>query len=326
MKSIFRPLLLLLFSAAAFAVEAQIDMQLSQYWAAPAYYNVGATGAGDKLNFMVGTRQQWIGIEGAPKSFWGRADMPLRFLGGHHGVGVVFSSTTEGLFSNMVFGAQYAYKLKIKNSFLCFGVQLGLVDQKFDGTKVEIPTSDAHTPAGEDEDIPTTEVEGMAFDCAFGIYYVHPKFYVGLSSTHLTEPTIRYDDSSGSGSENGYETFVSRLYYFMAGGNIPFRNPLYEIQPSMMVKTDFNIFTAEATVRLRYNKLFWGGIGYRWNEAVSIMIGGEFKGFILGYSYDLPVTAVLRASSGSHEVFVGYSMKLDLSDKNKTKHKSIRIL
>ena len=58
----------------------------------------------------------------------------------------------------------------------------------------------------------------------------------------------------------------------------------------------------------------------------SFMIGGEFKGFILGYSYDLPVTAMLRASSGSHEVFVGYSMKLDLSDKNKTKHKSIRIL
>jgi type IX secretion system PorP/SprF family membrane protein len=154
---------------------------------------------------------------------------------------------------------------------------------------------------------------------------VHRYFHVGLSATHLTEPTVRYQDS-GSENDNGFEFFVPRQFYFMAGGNIPLRNPLYEIQPSMMVSTDLNVFTAEATVRLRYNKLFWGGIGYRWNDAVSILLGAEFKGFIVGYSYDLPVTAVLKASSGSHEVFVGYSMKLDLSDKNKTKHKSIRIL
>lgn len=307
-------------------IQAQADMQLTQYWAVPSYYNAGAAGQGDKLNFMLGTRQQWLGIEGAPSSFWGRVDMPLRFLGGHHGIGVTFSSTGEGLFSNMIFGAQYAYKLKIKKSFLCFGVQLGMVDQKFDGTKVEIPSSDHHTPAGEDEDIPTTEVSGMAFDAAFGIYYVHPYFQVGLSATHLTEPTIRYDDSSGTGSENGFEFFVPRQFYFMASGNIPLRNPLYEVQPSLMVSTDLNVFTAEATVRLRYNKFFWGGLGYRWNDAVSIMLGAEFKGIVIGYSYDLPVTAVLKASSGSHEVFVGYSMKLDLSDKNKTKHKSIRIL
>lgn len=325
MRHILRHIILATLCVVPFVVQAQTDIQLSQYWAAPSYYNAGATGQGDKMNILAGTRQQWLGIEGAPSSFWGRADMPLRFLGGHHGIGVAFSSTQEGLFSNMVFGAQYAYKLKIKKSYLCFGVQLGLVDQKFDGSKVEIPSSDHHTPLGEDEDIPTTEVSGMAFDAAFGIYYVHPNFHVGLSATHLTEPTVRYQDS-GSQNDNGYEFFVPRQFYFMAGGNIPLRNPLYEVQPSILVSTDLNVFTAEATVRVRYNKLFWGGLGYRWNDAVSIMLGAEFKGFILGYSYDLPVTAVLKASSGSHEVFVGYSLKLDLSDKNKTKHKSIRIL
>ncbi len=327
MRRLLLHIILIVLCVLPLQVQAQADMQLSQSWAVPSYYNAGATGQGDKLNIMVGTRQQWIGIEGAPSSFWGRADMPFRFLGGHHGVGITFSSTQEGLFSNMVFGAQYAYKLKIKKSFLCFGLQAGMVDQKFDGTKVEIPSSDHHTPAGEDEDIPTTEVSGMAFDAAFGVYYMHPSFYLGLSATHLTEPTIRYEDSgSGGGNENGFEFFLPRQFYFMAGGNIPLKNPLYEVQPSMMVSTDLNVFTAEASVRLRYNKVFWGGLGYRWNDAVTIMLGGEFKGIIIGYSYDLPVTAVLKASSGSHEVFVGYSMKLDLSDKNKTKHKSIRIL
>lgn len=327
MRRLLQHIILVVLCVLPFAAHAQMDIQLSQYWAAPSYYNAGAVGQGDKLNILAGTRQQWIGIEGAPSAFWGRVDMPFKILSSHHGVGITFSSGTEGLFSNMVFGAQYAYKYKIKKSYLCIGVQAGIVNQKFDGTKVEIPSSDHHTPAGEDEDIPTTEIEGLSFDMGLGIYYVHPYFNVGISVTHLTEPTIRYDDSSGSGqNENGFEVFVPRQFYFIAGGNIPLKNPLYEIQPSVMVSTDLNVFTAEATVRLRYNKFFWGGVGYRWNDAVSIMAGAEYKGFILGYSYDLPVTAVLKASSGSHEVFVGYSMKLDLSDKNKTKHKSIRIL
>ena len=56
------------------------------------------------------------------------------------------------------------------------------------------------------------------------------------------------------------------------------------------------------------------------------MIGAEYKNFIAGYAYDYPVSAIVKASSGSHEVFLGYRMKLDLSNKNKNKHKSIRIM
>lgn len=52
----------------------------------------------------------------------------------------------------------------------------------------------------------------------------------------------------------------------------------------------------------------------------------EFKGFFLGYSFDYALTDINRASSGSHEIFLGYKLKLDFSEKNKNKHKSIRIL
>ena len=56
------------------------------------------------------------------------------------------------------------------------------------------------------------------------------------------------------------------------------------------------------------------------------MIGADYKNFMLGYSYDYPVSAIVKATSGSHEVFLGYSLKIDFSNKNKNKHKSIRIL
>ena len=56
------------------------------------------------------------------------------------------------------------------------------------------------------------------------------------------------------------------------------------------------------------------------------MVGAEFKNITVGYSYDYPISNMSKASSGSHEVFLGYKVKLDLREKNKNKHISIRIM
>ncbi len=55
-------------------------------------------------------------------------------------------------------------------------------------------------------------------------------------------------------------------------------------------------------------------------------MGVELKNFFVGYSYDYPISKISVGSTGSHEVMVSYNVKLDLSEKNKNKHKSIRIM
>ena len=112
----------------------------------------------------------------------------------------------------------------------------------------------------------------------------------------------------------------------MAGSNIPVKNTLFEVIPSVLVKSDFTFTTAEITGRVRWRKFLSLGVGYRYDDAVSLVLGAELKNFYIGYSYDYPTSAISKASSGSHEIFAGYSLKLDLSDKNKNKHKSIRIM
>jgi hypothetical protein len=96
--------------------------------------------------------------------------------------------------------------------------------------------------------------------------------------------------------------------------------------PSVLVKTDFTFTRIDVTARVRYKKFLTAGVAYRHDDAVSAMLGAEFKGFFIGYSYDYPLTAISKASSGSHELVLGYNFKLNLSDKNKNKHKSIRIM
>ncbi len=119
---------------------------------------------------------------------------------------------------------------------------------------------------------------------------------------------------------------LPRMVYFIGGSNIPIKNSLFELQPSFLVKTDFKSATADITMRARYNKFISFGIGYRWQDAVSAMVGVDFKGFFIGYSYDYPLSAIGKVSSGSHEVVVGYQLKLDFNGKNRNKHKSIRIM
>lgn len=96
--------------------------------------------------------------------------------------------------------------------------------------------------------------------------------------------------------------------------------------PSVIVASDFTFTTAVITARARYKKLFTIGVGYRWDDAVYATLGAEIKGFFIGYSYDYSTSAIAKASSGSHEVFAGYKLKLNLGDKNRNKHKSVRIM
>ena len=138
--------------------KAQIDTQFSQYWALPGYYNPAAAGSSDKLNILTSTRQQWIGMPGAPQTYFVTGDMPFKFLKQNHGVGLVVTSETEGLYSHLILGAQYAFKIKLWKGVLSLGIQLGMLDERFDGTQVSIPTSDYHQAT--DDGIPTTELQG----------------------------------------------------------------------------------------------------------------------------------------------------------------------
>lgn len=318
----------LLCAVFALPAAAQNDVQMTQYWAVPAFYNPAASGQGDFIRIRGGARLQWIGIENAPKSFLGTADMAVK-LGKKHrmGVGVSVNQESLGLFQNLLIGAQASYKFKFLKGTWSIGIQPGYYNTKFKGSEVYIPEGDDyHQPT--DEAIPTTDVTGNAFDISAGIMYSHKYFNVGISCLHITQPTVEFSaEGAESASESAtYVTTVPRQMYFTADGNIPIKNSLISLQPSLMVRTDFSNFSAEVTMRATFKKFISFGLGYRYKDAVSAMIAAEFKNFFIGYSYDYPTSAISKASSGSHEIVAGYIIKLNYGEKNKNKHRSIRIM
>ncbi len=314
----------------AVSAVAQTDANIAQYYEVPSAFNPSAIGNTDYIRIRGGARLQWLGIDNAPRTFMGVADMPFKLGAKRLAVGVEVKQESLGLYKSLDFGVQIAYKLRKWGGLWSIGIQPGIFDQSFRGSEVYIPDEDDYHQ-GTDDAIPTSDIHGTAFDIAAGLWYEHPRFYAGISCTHLTSPTVTMNAESASGGsetsgDRKYQFQARRTLYFTAGCNIPVKNTLFEIVPSVLVKSDFGFTTGELTARARYRKLFSFGVGYRWNDAVIATIAAEIKNFYVGYSYEYATSAIRSASSGSHEMFIGYSLKLDLSDKNRNRHKSVRIM
>ena len=315
--------LMLVLGATAFQASAQIDAQLTQNWAVPSYYNPSAIGNVDFIHITAGSKLQWIGVKHAPMSFFAMGDMPFKFLNRRWCTGLLLQQENVGLFSTQTIAAQLAWKKKMMGGTLNVGVQAGLLNQTFKGDSIFMPENDQYHTSVDDA-IPHGVVTGRALDVAAGVMFVHKWFWVGISGTHLTAPTITL--KAGENEEDLYEFDTGRFFYFMAGSNIPIKNTLFEIQPSVLVKTDTKFYQAEVAARIRYNKFLSGGFAYRYNDAVSAMFGAEFKNFFIGYAFDFPISAMNKATHGSHELIMNYNVKLDMGERNRNKHKSIRIM
>lgn len=296
----------------AFVAKGQQETQLSHYYMAIGHYNPAYAGSSTNLNLFALSRLQYVGVPDAPKSFLVTADLPFNFEKIHTGLGLSIYSESIGLFNTMHFAAQFAYRYKILGGILSAGLQLGVVSQTFDGTQIDTPDET------EDEALPTTEVTGSGLDINAGIYYQRKNLYMSIAATHLNQPDLTLGEK--------YYSYIPASYNFIAGYNIQLQNSLFELKPSVFVLTDLTNFYTDLTARMEYNKMFNGGIAYRINNSVALLVGARLGRFEVGYSYGIPTTSFVRATTGSHELMIRYRFKLHKTNTGHYKHKSVRIL
>ncbi len=292
-------------------LKAQWDAQVSQYWKVKTFFNPAFGAEKDSIQATLLHRQQWVGVDNAPKTFIVSADMPVNFMGRKHGVGILAMSESIGLFKNTSIGAQYVYKKRWKKNILNVGVQLGFTSIGFDASQID--------KAGQEdiEDIGATD-QTKVFDGNIGIAWVAPKYYIGISSTHITQPNFDIGDD--------ITTYIARAYYFTAGYNMRLGKSSYELQPSVLIKADNTVVQYDATARLVYKRMFNGGVSWRKDDGWVFLLGINIFGIDAGYAYDLSTSEITVKSKGSHEFFVRYAMPIKLSKSGQTSHKSIRIL
>ena len=292
---------------------AQQEPSFAHYWAMEPSFNPAAAGKESKLNVTGAYAMTLTGFENAPKTMNIGADMPLMLLNAYHGVGVQLMNDQIGLFTHQRLALQYAYKHRMFGGMLSVGLQVGMLSEKFRGSEADLETPD-------DPAFTKTDASGTGLDLSAGLYYTHRNWYAGLSVLRATSPAIELGDRSILN--------ISRMYYLTGGYNIKLRNPFFTIHPSVLAHTDGTVYRVDVTTRVKYThdkKMLYAGLAYSPTNSVTALVGGNFHGVTLGYSYEV-YTKALKIGNGSHELFVGYQMELDLSKKGRNRHQSVRIL
>ena len=69
----------------------------------------------------------------------------------------------------------------------------------------------------------------------------------------------------------------------------------------------------------------YGGLMYSPTVSVGLLLGFDFHGINIGYSYEA-YTGGVGALNGTHEIVIGYQTDLNKFKKGKNMHKSVRLL
>ncbi|MCQ2329741.1 MAG: PorP/SprF family type IX secretion system membrane protein [Paludibacteraceae bacterium] len=309
-------ILIILSVVVSVGVKAQSDGIYSQYMHIKHYYNPATVGEGDLMKIFLAQRLQWIGIKNAPKTTLFTTSLPFKVKKTNHAVGIQFVNDMYGIFSNQQINAQYNYKFKFDYGTLSLGANLGVVNLICYGDSVHMVESEYHTDG--DPAVPTGKQSGVGFDCGVGVYFSNARWYAGISALHLPGANILMGDK--------YHYKLQQVMTAVGGYNFTLRDKRYQLKPSILVYTDFASWQMYLSLLLDYNHKFWGGISYSIQNAVSFSFGAEIiNGLELGYCYDLPASSIIRASHGSHELYLSYDFNV-FAKKTATKHKSIRIL
>ncbi|HIA11284.1 MAG TPA: type IX secretion system membrane protein PorP/SprF [Flavobacteriales bacterium] len=278
---------------------AQQEPQFSQNMFNILPVNAGIAGMNDAICANVLYRNQWTGFVGAPKTGLFNIEAPIKFpLIAGLGVGATLWTDKIGL-SNQ-FGAKLAlnFRFNVGPGQLGVGLQGGFLNQSLDGSLLNPFVSD-----GSDESIPASGVSAGAGTFGIGIMYKTDMFYAGISSTQLTESTLKYA---------GIAYNLKRHIYVTAGMTKRLNSTL-EIKPSIWYNYDGAVaHQIDLNVLLMYNNQFWGGVSYRMLDVDALvpMIGIQWNNLKVGYSYDIMLQRLRGFSTGTHEIMIGYCFKV----------------
>ncbi len=300
-------------------------------------YNPGYIGHKDAVNVVGTFRNQWTGfsipnttttngtttgetnttnntdpkndkLSIAPNSYMVSADSPINALRG--GIGLNIVSDKIGAFNNITLNLGYAYQKVLAN-----GGKLGIGAQlKLDNIVLDVG---ALNPAIDDPLIGQMEENDFMADANIGVFYSKPNsFFGGFSVINICET-------------KGKSTFYQEQRSFNLHGGYEFRFPSYptiKFTPSALLKTDFASFQVDINAMLTVRDKFWGGLNYRLNDGLGVIFGLAWKDFFASFSYDIPMSRLIRGGNfGSFEFVVGYSFKFH-SNKGKKTQKNTRYL
>lgn len=282
-------MVLLYLSMTNLNVLAQQESQYTQYMYNT--ININPAYAGSQYFFRANAmyRAQWIGVEGAPTTQTITFSGPI---GDNWGLGAAIYNDKIGPSQEFFFAADLAYKLQVSNTVnLSVGLKAGVHNFSVNYDKLNIE---------RENDAPfNRNLSEFAPVFGAGLYMYSQNWYVGFSSPNLVA-TKYYRENTNAGE---------RSHLYMIAGVVVDINDELKFKPATMVKTVSGApLAVDVSANFLFKEKFTVGIGYRWDAAVSALLGFQVsKRLMIGYAYDYDTTEFSNYNSGSHEFLLNYS-------------------
>lgn len=280
---------------------AQQDAEFTQYMQNLLYYTPAYAGVDGVTKASVLYRSQWLGYQssfddgGAPTSQIFSMNTPIYKI--HSGAGFYLLNDKLGPQNNFQAQGSFAHHFAVRDAKLSIGVRLGLYAQtlNYDVYRAIQPDD----PLLVDKSGKESQVRP---DLAAGVFYRKQKYYVGIGVDHLLKSQFDF----GTSQSNALQPHLSVVAGYYADINFDL-----QIQPTILIRSDFNEYSVEAGAIAVLRNTMWGGLSFRQSEAAILLLGYNMlkdKSLKLGYALDYIVKDRQAKEATSHEIMLSYEL------------------
>ncbi len=270
---------------------AQQDPQVTHYMYNTMTVNPGYTGSRGHLALISLFRDQWVGIEGSPRTITFGLDSPLSPF---DGIGLSIVQDELGPSEETYIDANYAHQLVLNNRGhrLALGLKAGVRFFSLDWGKGTFRDPEARF----NENINSKLLPSIGA----GLFYYTQNAYLGLSTPNIFT-NAHYDEIQEAEA-------TERLHLFLIGGYVFNLNTELKFKPSFFVKQVTGApISVDVSANFLLNNTLNLGVNYRWDDSVSGLFGFQISPkFNVGYAYDYNITDLNSYNNGTHEIFLRY--------------------
>lgn len=285
-------------SAIAFA---QQDAQYTQYMYNTMSVNPAYAGSRGQLSLAALYRSQWVGLEGAPKTFTLNLHSPIRDSRVGYGISVVNDNIGDGVVQETYIDAAISYTIDVsRDAKLSFGLKGGgnLLSLDFSGLQKY-----------QEEFVDSDNIDNrFTPNFGLGVYYHTDRFYAGLSAPNLLE-SKHFDNAAGD--ENNFLS-VDRINFYLITGYVFDLNANLKFKPALLTKVVSGApLQLDLSGTFLFNEKFSFGAAYRWNASVSGLLGFQLnEQLMIGLAYDRETTDLggTRFNDGSVEILLRWEL------------------
>ena len=273
----------------------------SQYIFNGLVLNPAFAGRNEVLALTFSHRRQWMGFEGAPKTFAVSLHAPLENK--KIALGLLIQNEDIGARSYSEVFYNYAYRVILGNGKLSMGLKGGVAFGKFG----PIDLGNGEFFFGDKQD------NFILPNFGVGIYYYSANYFAGISVPLI----LGYEDGGPDAGIRVYHEFGKYNYYITAGYTYPINNN-FKIQPSFLLNYEKSYsITPDINMNVIYHDFLMGGLSYRPNEALIFLanykIGYQTR---IGFSYDFGLGQLSTYHHGSLEITIQYILGYKIKASN----------